>query len=155
MADKNLHSDAWILFLGIGKINDGPGDAVGDFVRVSGIDFFVHLVLLLKKLLDVYTENGYNGIVIKTFADRETEKVYHQQFSRKLPGDIQRIALRKLIMMDDATNINDLRVPPSNHLEQLHGDREGQHSIRINDKYRICFTVKDNDLYDVEIVDYH
>lgn len=155
MADKNLHSDAWILFLGIGKINNSSSDAVGDFVRVSGIDFFVHLVLLLKKLLDVYTENGYNGIVIKTFADRETEKVYHQQFSRKLPGDIQRIALRKLIMMDDATNINDLRVPPSNHLEQLHGDREGQHSIRINDKYRICFTVKDNDLYDVEIVDYH
>lgn len=107
------------------------------------------------KLLDVYTENGYNRIVIKTFADRETEKVYHQQFSRKLPGDIQRIALRKLIMMDDAANINDLRVPPSNHLEHLHGDREGQHSIRINDKYRICFTVKDNDLYDVEIVDYH
>lgn len=155
MADKNLHSDAWILFLGIGKINNSSSDAVGDFVRVSRIDFFVHLVLLLKKLLDVYTENGYNGIVIKTFADRETEKVYHQQFSRKLPGDIQRIALRKLIMMDDATNINDLRVPPSNHLEQLHGDREGQHSIRINGKYRICFTVKDNDLYDVEIVDYH
>lgn len=107
------------------------------------------------KPLDMYTESGYNRIVIKTFADRETEKVYHQQFSRKLPGDIQRIALRKLIMMDDAANINDLRVPPSNHLEQLHGDREGQHSIRINDKYRICFTVKDNDLYDVEIVDYH
>ncbi len=103
----------------------------------------------------MYTKNRYNEIVIKTFADRETERVYNQQFSRKLPSDIQRIALRKLIMIDDAANLNDLRKPPANHLEQLHGDREGQHSIRINDKHRICFTEKDNDFYDVEIVNYH
>ena len=93
--------------------------------------------------------------MIKSFADRETEKVYNQQFSRKLPSTIQRIALRKLFMINAAETINDLRIPPANRLEALHGDREGQHSIRINDKYRICFTVKDNDLYDVEIVDYH
>ncbi|MBR3016213.1 MAG: type II toxin-antitoxin system RelE/ParE family toxin [Clostridia bacterium] len=93
--------------------------------------------------------------MIKTFADRETERVYQQQFSRKMPGDIQRIALRKLMMIDNAENLKDLRVPPANHLEQLHGDREGQHSIRINDKYRICFIERNGDYYDVEIVNYH
>ena len=93
--------------------------------------------------------------MIKSFADRETEKVYNQQFSRKLPSTIQRIALRKLIMIDDAETLNDLLVPPANRLEALHGDREGQHSIRINDQYRICFTERNGDFYDVEIVDYH
>ena len=105
--------------------------------------------------LDMHTNYVYNMLVIKSFADRETERIYNQEFSRKLPSDIQRIALRKLIMLDAAENINDLRIPPANRLEQLHGDREGQHSIRINDKYRICFTEKDGDYYDVEIVDYH
>ncbi len=93
--------------------------------------------------------------MIKTFADPETERIYHQQFSRKLPGDIQRVALRKLMMIDNAETLNDLRVPPANHLEQLHGDREGQHSIRINDKYRICFKEIKGNYYNVEIVDYH
>ena len=93
--------------------------------------------------------------MIKSFADRETEKVYNQQFSRKLPSTIQRIALRKLFMINAAENLNDLRVPPANRLEALHGDREGQHSIRINDQYRICFTEQQGDFYDVEIVDYH
>ena len=94
---------------------------------------------------------------IKTFADKETEKIFNRQFSRRLPPDIQRVALRKLIYiyMDKAQNLNDLRVPPSNHLELLHGDREGQYSIMINDKYRICFVVWLNGFYDVEIVDYH
>ena len=93
--------------------------------------------------------------MIKSFADRETEKVYNQQFSRKLPSTIQRIALRKLIMINGAETLIDLRVPPANRLEALHGDREGQHSIRINDQYRICFTERQGDFYDVEIVDYH
>ncbi len=93
--------------------------------------------------------------MIRSFANKETEKVYNQIFSRKLPQDIQKIALRKLIMMDAAASLDDLRVPPSNHLEQLHGDREGQHSIRINDKYRICFVYEDTGIYSVEIVDYH
>ena len=93
--------------------------------------------------------------MIKSFADKETEKIYNQIFSRKLPNDIQRVALRKLIMIDDAGCLNDLRVPPANHLEQLSGDREGQYSIRVNDQFRICFSVEGNNFYDVEIVDYH
>lgn len=93
--------------------------------------------------------------MIKSFADKETEKVYRQVFSKKLPHDIQRVALRKLIMIDNAANIEDLRVPPANRLERLEGDRKGQYSIRINNQYRICFTENNNDYYDVEITDYH
>ena len=94
--------------------------------------------------------------MIKSFADKETEKVYNQTFSRKLPQNIQRVALRKLIMLDNAGSLEDLKVPPANHLEPLHGDREGQYSIRINDQYRICFSVEGkNDFQQVEIVDYH
>jgi len=93
--------------------------------------------------------------MIKSFADKETEKIYDQIFSRKLPQNIQRTALRKLIMMDNAGCLEDLRVPPANRLEALHGDREGQYSIRINDQYRICFRYDGRDCRDVEIVDYH
>ena len=93
--------------------------------------------------------------MIKSFADRETKKVYDQRFSKRLPQAIQRIALRKLIMMDNAGGLEDLRVPPANRLEALQGDRAGQYSIRINEQYRICFTVEGNDFFNVEIVDYH
>ena len=94
--------------------------------------------------------------MIVSFADKETEKVYQQVSSKKLPQEIQRRALRKLIMMDNAATLEDLRVPPANHLEALSGDRIGQYSIRINEQYRICFRVRrQNELYDVEIVDYH
>ena len=93
--------------------------------------------------------------MIKGFADRETEKIYHQQFSRKLPQSIQKAALRKLMMIDNADSLEDLRVPPANHLEMLHGDREGQYSIRINDQFRVCFDVFENGFDRVEIVDYH
>ncbi len=93
--------------------------------------------------------------MIKSFADKETEKIYRQQFSRRLPQSIQRTALRKLIMIDNAEGIEDLRVPPSNHLESLVGDREGQYSIRINDQFRVCFRMTANVASDVEIVDYH
>lgn len=93
--------------------------------------------------------------MIKSFKDRETEKIYNQIFSRKLPQSIQRIALRKLIMIDNAGCLEDLEIPPANHLEPLQGDRAGQYSIRINDQYRICFTVDGNDFFNVEIVDYH
>ena len=93
--------------------------------------------------------------MIKTFADRETEKIYKQKFSKKLPQSIQRISLRKLIMIDNAQNLEDLRVSPANRLEKLDGDRDGQYSIRINDQYRICFKHDGNNFYDVEIVDYH
>ncbi len=93
--------------------------------------------------------------MIKSFADAETEKVYHQSFSKKLPQTIQRIALRKLIMIDNAGCLEDLRVPPGNRLELLQGDREGQYSIRINNQYRICFVADGKDFTNVEIVDYH
>jgi len=93
--------------------------------------------------------------MIKSFFDKETEKVYRQKFSQKLPQNIQKVALRKLIMIDNAGCLEDLRVPPGNRLELLTGDREGQYSIRINDQYRICFREKNGDFYDVEIVDYH
>ena len=93
--------------------------------------------------------------MIKSFADTETEKVFHRQFSRKLPVDIQSVALRKLRMLANAHSVNDLRSPPANRLEKLSKDREGQHSIRINSQWRVCFTWQDGDAYDVEIVDYH
>ena len=89
--------------------------------------------------------------MIRCFADRETEKVFNQTFSRKLPQNIQSVALRKLIMIDNAGCLEDLRVPPANRLEKLDGDRKGQYSIR----YRICFQVEGNNFFDVEIVDYH
>jgi len=94
--------------------------------------------------------------VIKSFRDRETEKIYLRERSRKLPGTIQQIALRKLRMLNNAQNINDLRIPPANRLEKLVGDRgAGQYSIRINDRWRICFIWRDSNAYDVEITDYH
>jgi len=93
--------------------------------------------------------------VIKTFKNDETQKVYQRQRSRKLPSDIQQIALRKLRMINNSVSINDLRVPPANHLEKLSGNRAGQWSIRINDQWRVCFRWEGSDAYDVEIADYH
>lgn len=100
-------------------------------------------------------QGRYNISMIRSFADKETEKIYHQEFSRKLPQSIQRIALRKLMMIDNAEKLDDLRIPPANRLEALKGDRQGQYSIRINDQYRICFAFTDSGIYQVEIVDYH
>jgi proteic killer suppression protein len=93
--------------------------------------------------------------MIKTFRSKETEKIYNREFSSKLPSNIQRTALKKLWMLDAAPDINTLRVPPSNHLEALKGERKGQHSIRINKQWRICFVWNNSDAFDVEIVDYH
>ena len=92
---------------------------------------------------------------IKSFADKETDKVYNQLFSKRLPPSIQRMAFFKLLVIDNAESWNELRVPPSNHLEQLKGNRRGQYSIRINSQYRICFSVGDDGFYDLEITDYH
>jgi len=92
--------------------------------------------------------------MIKGFRCKETERVFQRQRSRKF-GGIQRIALRKLLVLDAAGSLNDLRIPPSNRLEKLVGDRQGQHSVRINDQWRICFRWKNGDAHDVEIVDYH
>ncbi len=93
--------------------------------------------------------------MIRNFADRETEKIFHQTVSKKLPYSIQKTALRKLIMIDSAETLQDLRVPPANRLEALKGNRKGQYSIRINDQYRICFRFSANGAEDVEITDYH
>jgi proteic killer suppression protein len=93
--------------------------------------------------------------VIKTFNNDETQKIYQRQRSRKLPSDIQQVALRKLRMINNSATINDLRIPPANRLEKLSGNRVGQWSIRINDQWRICFRWEDSDAYDVEIADYH
>jgi proteic killer suppression protein len=93
--------------------------------------------------------------MIKAIRDSETEKIFRRERSRKLPPDIQQTAYRKLRYLHVAKDLTDLRIPPSNRLEKLKGDRRGQHSIRINDRWRICFPWKSNDAYDVEIVDYH
>jgi toxin HigB-1 len=93
--------------------------------------------------------------VIKTFKDDETRKIYQRERSRKLLSDIQQVALRKLRMLNNAINLNDLRVPPANRLEKLSGNREGQYSIRINDQWRICFEWHNGDAFSVEIADYH
>jgi len=93
--------------------------------------------------------------MILTFKCKETEKVFNRIFSKKFPNDIQRVALRKLRMLSRSTILNDLRVPPSNRLEPLKGSRKGQHSIRINDQWRVCFKWRNGDAFEVEIVDYH
>jgi toxin HigB-1 len=93
--------------------------------------------------------------VIRSFRDSDAERLFKRERIRKLPADLQRIALRKLLVLDAATSLLDLRVPPANRLEKLSGDRQGQHSIRINDQWRICFRWVGADAQDVEIVDYH
>jgi toxin HigB-1 len=93
--------------------------------------------------------------MIKSFKCKETEKLFYGRFSAKLPQEIQRPAVFKLKIIYAASILETLRVPPSNHLEALHQDREGQHSIRINKQWRICFIWKDSNAYDIEIVDYH
>ena len=93
--------------------------------------------------------------MIKSFSDNEREKIFKRAFSSKLPQNIQRAARKKLVILDAAAEINDLRIPPGNQLEALRGDRKGQHSIRINNQWRICFKWTDGDAKDVEITDYH
>lgn len=93
--------------------------------------------------------------MIASFRCKETEKIYNRQYSRKCPHSIQKVAMRKLWQIDAAVKMNDLRIPPNNQLEMLKGDRKGQHSIRINKQYRICFKWKNNNAHNVEIVDYH
>ena len=93
--------------------------------------------------------------MIISFRCKATEKIHHGDKSPDLPADIQKVALRKLQQLDIAMKLDDLRVPPGNRLEALEGDRKGQHSIRINDKYRICFLWTDRGIEDVEILDYH
>jgi proteic killer suppression protein len=93
--------------------------------------------------------------MIRSFADRETERIWAGGRSRRLPPDIQRSALQKLRLINRAQRLEDLRAPPGNRLEALAGDRRGQHSIRINNQWRICFHWRDGEAEDVEICDYH
>jgi proteic killer suppression protein len=93
--------------------------------------------------------------MIKSFKCKETQKLYSLEPFKRLPKNIQKVALRKLELLDYAAELNDLRVPPSNHLEILKGNRKGQYSIRINKQWRICFIWKNKNSYNVEIVDYH
>ena len=93
--------------------------------------------------------------MIKSFRDKETEKIFDRRFSTKFPRNIQHLVRRKLVVLDAAPELNALRIPPGNRLKALKGDRKGQHSIRINDQWRICFKWKAGDAYDVEITDYH
>ena len=93
--------------------------------------------------------------MIKSFGDRETEKLFSRHFARHIPSDLHRIAGRKLAILDAAEQLDDLHIPPGNHLEKLSGNRENQYSIRINDQWRICFRWSDGHAYDVEVTDYH
>ena len=95
--------------------------------------------------------------MIRGFRDKETRRIWERGRSRAVPANLQRKALRKLTELNNAEELDDLRVPPGNRLEKLSGDREGQHSIRINDRYRVCFVWRSEagDARDVEVVDYH
>jgi len=93
--------------------------------------------------------------MIKSFECKKTQKIFYRERSIKLPSSIQRTAMRKLWMVAAANSLSDLRIPPANHLEKLRGKRKGQHSIRINDQWRICFKWQKQDAYEVEIIDYH
>jgi len=93
--------------------------------------------------------------VIRSFNDPEAERIFRRERSRKLPQNLLRSALKKLLLLDAADALADLRVPPGNRLEKLSGDRKGQHSIRINDRWRVCFRWKNGEALDVEIADYH
>jgi proteic killer suppression protein len=93
--------------------------------------------------------------VIRSFADKDTERIWHEQYVKRADRTLQRAVLRKLELLHAARDVEDLRIPPGNRLEQLKGDRRGQHSIRVNDQWRICFVWRDGGADDVELVDYH
>ena len=93
--------------------------------------------------------------MIRSFRDREAEKLFRREHSRAVPASLRKAALRKLLLLDAADSLDDLRVPPGNRLEKLKGDRRSQHSIRINQQYRVCFSWSQGSANDVEIVDYH
>ncbi len=93
--------------------------------------------------------------MIKTFKCKETKKIFQRNFSKKLPSDIQPVVYRKLLMIDAAINVEDLKIPPANRRERLSGDRKNQYSIRVNKQFRICFIWENGSAEDVELVDYH
>lgn len=93
--------------------------------------------------------------MIRSFHDQQAENIFQRDRVKRFSQDVQRAALRKLLILDAAESLDDLRVPPGNRLEKLKGNRKGQYSIRVNDQCRICFRWSDGDAYDVEITDYH
>jgi toxin HigB-1 len=93
--------------------------------------------------------------VIVSFRDADTELLWKKGKSRRIPANIRRVAVRKLAILNAAIELENLRVPPGNHLEELQFERKGQHSIRVNDQYRVCFVWRNGNAYDVEVVDYH
>jgi toxin HigB-1 len=93
--------------------------------------------------------------MIASFRNKETERLWHSGKNRRLPGDLQRRAFKKLAILNAAVALDNLKVPPGNQLEALRGSRAGQHSIRVNDQYRVCFMWRDGNAFEVEIVDYH
>jgi proteic killer suppression protein len=105
--------------------------------------------------LPIHDASRYHLDVIRSFRDKEARRIFERLGSRRFRGPIERVALRKLVVLDGAESLGDLRIPPGNHLEKLKHDRAGQHSIRINDQWRICFRRSGGDAYDVEITDYH
>jgi len=105
--------------------------------------------------LDVINAIRYHSSMIRSFRDKVTEKVFNRERVKKFDLNVQRLAQRKLFILDAAETLEELRVPPGNRLEKLSGDRKGQYSIRINDQWRICFRLVDRDVYNVEITDYH
>jgi proteic killer suppression protein len=105
--------------------------------------------------LDVNNALRYAIRVIRSFGGRETEKLFRRERSRAVPVALRRVALRKLVQLDAADTLDDLKVPPGNRLERLRGDRKGQWSIRVNERWRVCFEWRQGDAHEVEIVDYH
>ncbi|HOY66044.1 MAG TPA: type II toxin-antitoxin system RelE/ParE family toxin [Candidatus Ozemobacteraceae bacterium] len=93
--------------------------------------------------------------MILSFCSKDTETLFHRGRSKRIPSAIQRVALRKLLQIHAAVSLDNLKIPPGNHLEELKGSRKGQHSIRINDQWRICFRWSNGNARDVEIIDYH
>ena len=121
----------------------------------AGLSPFFHSAFHPSITLDVINEKRYVLCMIMSFKDEETAKIFRGQFARKLPQDIQRVAARKLEQLHAATILDTLRVPPGNRLEALTRDRQGQHSMHVNDQWRVCFVWRDGNAFDVEIVDYH
>ena len=137
-----------VTFTRDGRIEAQCALASDDFVAENGM-------LLAVDVANMVVKAPGASETLPIAVHYSTEKIYNQQFSKKLPQSIQRIALRKLMMLDNAERLEDLRVPPANHLELLHGNRAGQYSIRINQQYRICFIFENGVSRNVEIVDYH
>jgi toxin HigB-1 len=125
------------------------------FAVGAGFRAFSAIAPVSARHLDRYKRFVYNVLVIRSFADSETERFWGTGTSRRLPTEIRKRAAMRLLQLDASTRIDDLRMPPSNRLEALRGDRSGQWSVRINERWRLCFRFEDGDAHDVEIVDYH